>query len=565
MGKLPTTPDELIAWTWPEIEPLYAELEARALSAETVEAWLLDWSQLAEHLSELYSRLYVATTVNTADEQAERRLKNFFDTIFPGMQAAEQRLKQKFLESGLEPEGFAVPLRNLHAEAALFREANLPLLAEEQKLNTEYDKLLGAQTVPWEDGERTVAQMRALLVENDRALRERAWRAMTARQLADRPAIDALWTRLLELRRQVAANAGQPDYRAFQWRRLHRFDYTPEDCKAFHRAIEEVVVPAAARIYDRHRRQMGLDRLRPWDVDADPLGRPPLRPFQNHQQLQDGVRRILHEVDPGLGRNFEIMQVEGLLDLDNRKHKAPGGYCINFDVVRRPFIFMNAVGLHADVSTLLHESGHAFHVFESAGIRFAQQMFIPMEFSEVASMAMEMLALPHLEASGLYTRAEAARAGIELLESSIQFWPYMAVVDAFQHEVYENPARAADPRECDRIWSDLWDRFMVGVDFTGLEEIKSSRWQFQLHVIQSPFYYIEYGLAQLGAVQIWANARRDPAAAVRAYRQALSLGGKVPLPELFSAAGARFAFDAETLRAAVDLCEQAIAELEQRT
>jgi len=563
-ASLPKNADELLRWSWLQIEPYYEDLAARKLVAGSSVPWLADWSRLSECVDEMATRLYVATTINTADEEAERRFNAFLDEIAPAVEVAAQRLKEKLLASGLEPAGYAIPLRNMRSQAALFREANLPLRIEETKLCTEYDKISGAQTVTWEGKERTLAQLEPIYQDPDRARRERAWRLAAARQLADRAAIDDLWQRFLRLRRQLAVNAGyEGDYRAYRWQDMLRFDYTPADCARFHQAIEEVVVPAATRIYERRRQRLGVTTLRPWDLDVDPLGRPPLRPFADAAELQTKAAAIFHRVDPRLGAYFDIMMREGLLDLDNRKNKAPGGYCEYFPATQRPFIFMNAVGLHRDVLTLLHEGGHAFHSFEMSRLPYHHQREVGYEFSEVASTAMELLAAPCLAASdGFYTKAQAARARVEDLKEIILFWPYMAVVDAFQHWVYEHPDVALDPAHCDAQWAALWQRFMPGVDWSDLEEEMVTGWQRKLHIHQEPFYYVEYGLAQLGAVQVWRNALRDPARALADYRCALALGGTVALPQLYEAAGARFAFDAATLREVVDLMEATIAALE---
>jgi oligoendopeptidase F len=251
------------------------------------------------------------------------------------------------------------------------------------------------------------------------------------------------------------------------------------------------------------------------------------------------------------------------LDLENRKGKAPGGYCTFFPVSRRPFIFMNAVGLHDDVQTLFHEAGHAFHVFEKLHLPFHQQMNSPMEFNEVASMSMELIASPYLEEEmgGFYTPEEAARARIEHLEGIILFWPYMAVVDAFQHWVYDNHELATDPFNCDAKWAELWERFMPGVDWSGLEQEMMTGWQRKLHIHKYPFYYIEYGLAQIGAVLVWKNAMKDQAQAVKRYRQGISLGGTVSLPELFAAGGARFNFEKAMLEELVKTIESVISSM----
>jgi len=564
-ASLPRTADELMRWTRPDIQPYYQDLAARTLTVETVALWLSDWSRLSECVVEMQNRLTVATTVNTADAEADRRYTAFLDTIYPAAQAAEQRLKEKLLASGLEPNGFEIPLRNLRAEAALFREANLPLLAEEKKLITEYDKIVSAQTVMWEGQEITLLQLQPVYLDPDRAVRERAWRLAMDRRLADRQAISDLWAKFLRLRKQIAANADfGDDYRAYRWPQLLRFDYTPDDCARFHQAIEQVVIPAAGRIYERRRQRLGVETLRPWDLNVDPLGRSPLRPFETIDELQSKTSAIFHRVDPQLGARFDTLIREGMLDLDNRKNKAPGGYCTEFAAIRRPFIFMNAVGLHDDVQTLLHEGGHAFHVFESARLPYLHQMQVGLEFAEVASMGMELLAAPYLAAQhgGFYSDANAARARVEHLEQAILFWPYMAVVDAFQHWVYENPDTAFDPDNCDAQWAALWNRFMRGVDWSGLEQEIITGWQRKGHIHQDPFYYVEYGFAQLGAVQVWRNALKDQAGSVASYRRALSLGGTAPLPQLFEAAGAKFALDAGTLREAVGLMEETIARLD---
>ena len=565
-NSLPKTSQEFMQLPWADIAPYYQELAGRRLTASNVEQFLLDWTALTQLWYEAYQRLYVGITVDTTDVVAERRYHAFLDEIYPAVQEAEQRLKEKLLASGLEPPGFDIPLMIMQTETSLFRQENLPLLAEELKLAEEYEKIVGAQTVEWEGEELTLLQLQPFYQDPDRERRERAWRLAAQRQLADREAINDIWVRAMKVRRQIAANADLPDFRAYMWRKRLRFDYTPEDCYRFHRAIEEVVVPAASRLYEKRLRRLGVKSLRPWDLEVDPFNRPPLIPFKTIPELEEKTSFIFHQVDPDLGEYFEIMRRENLLDLDNRKGKAPGGYCTDFLAIRRPFIFTNAVGVHDDVQTLLHEGGHAFHVFEASHLPYYQYFQVPYEFSEVASMGMELLASPYLTANheGFYTPAEAARARIDNLERSLLFWAYMAVVDGFQHWVYLHPDEASDPARCDAQWAELWRRFMPGVDWSGLEQEMVTGWQRKGHIHTDPFYYVEYGLALLGAVQVWNNALKDQKAAVAAYRKALSLGYSVSLPRLFATAGARFAMDAGTLGAAVDLMLQAINELESQ-
>jgi oligoendopeptidase F len=552
-----------MTWNWDDFAPFFADLAERPLATDTLEEWMQDWSLVSKHASELYSRIYVAVTGNTADKAIEQRLNDFMDHIYPQLMTADQKLKDRLLDSGLEPDHFAVQLRNMRADRELFRQENLPLLAEEHKLGNEYDKIIGAQTVEWQDEEVTVESLTVQYKDTDRNVRKQAWELEMKRRLQDRQAINENWQKLLKLRLQIAANAGFENYRDYRWKNLKRFDYTPDDSKAFGDAIEQVVVPAASRIYARYCQRLGIDSLRPWDRYADTSGRPPLRPFQTVDELKSKTSAIFHQVDARLGGYFDVMVREGLLDLDNRKNKAPGGYCIDFALAGRPFIFTNAVGIHDNVQTLLHEGGHSFHVFESAHLPYYAQWEPPMEFAEVASMSMEFLGMPYLtiDTGGFYREEEAARAFLENLEYSILFWPYMAVVDGFQHWVYENPAPAADPARCDSVWGQLWDRFLPGEDWRGLEEEKMTGWHRKGHIHGVPFYYIEYGLAQLGAVQVWRNSLSDPKQAVADYRKALSLGGTRTLPELFEAAGARLAFDVPILREAIDLMEGTIEDL----
>jgi oligoendopeptidase F len=557
MSGLPKTALEMAGWTWPQYEAHYKELAGRSLTAATVDAFMADWSQLHELADEVGSRLYVAKDSNTADKGAEAKFVAYVENIHPKLLEAEQGLKSKLLESKLVPVNFDLPFKRMQTESALYRDENLPLFVEQTKTSTEYAKVVGSQTVQWDGKEVTLSQLAPVGQETDRARREQAWKLGMERRLRDRQALNELYARLLRLRLQIAKNAGFDDYRSYRWLEMQRFDYTPGNCRTFHQAIEEVVVPAAARILERRKKKLGLDVLRPWDTEVDPLGRGPLKPFSRVEEFKAGVGRMLTRVAPKLGEYFELMVRENLLDLENRKNKAPGGYCTGFEAARRPFIFMNAVGIHQDVMTLVHEAGHAVHGFESYLLPYFQQRAINLEFAEVASMGMELLAAPYFDRSqgGFYTADEAKRAFVDNLEKNVLFWPYMAVVDAFQHWVYENPTEAMDATECDRTWAALYRRFMPVTDWSGFETELETGWHRKLHIFEVPFYYVEYGLAQLGALQVWSNALKDQAGAVEAYRRALRLGGTQSLPELYGAAGAKFAFDAGTLRGIIELVE----------
>lgn len=566
--------DDVDTWEWAAFAPYYADLAARDLSDENVEGWLGDWTLVHDLLEERRWRLYVQTTLHTTDPDIDAAFDDFMKGVYPDWQKAEQTLKDMILESGLRPEGFDLPLQKIRWEGLIFSESNLDLEIEEQRIAREYNKIVGAQTIEWEGQEHTLTQLTPLSQRLDRADREIVWRAASARVLEDREAINKVWQQLLDIRVRMAANVGMRDHREYAWHKRLRFDYTPEDCETFHAAIEEVVVPATRRAYERRAARMGIEALRPWDISLnvmrttdlviDVYGSQPETPFADAEDLAAKASAVFHRVDPALGEEFDILRQREHLDLANYKGKAPGAYCVGFPKTRLPFIFQNAVGIAGDVDTILHESGHAFHVFERVDLPYFQQRVSPMEFNEVASMAMEELGSPYLlaEDGGFFSRETFARNRITHLEEMLVFWPYMAVMDGFQHWAYTHPEAAADPAQCDARWLDLWKRFIQGVDWSGLEDEAMTGWHRKLHLYRYPFYYVEYGLAQLGAAQVWANALSDQQQAVADYRAALALGGTVGLPALYERAGAKFGFDAALLGEAVDLIEREIGKLE---
>ena len=567
--SLPTDPKSILAMTWPDYAPYFADLESRALDSSTVDAWLDDWSALAACVDEQFTRLQVVTSQHTADEDLQKQFDAFLDNVQPPTKAADQKIKEKLLASGLHPKGFENAQRMMQTEADIFCESNLPLLAEAQKLANEYDKIVGATTVMWEGEEKTASQMGAIFsYTTDRNVRERAWKAAWDRHYQNRDVVNELWGKSMALRLQIAQNAGFSDYRSYMWKQKLRFDYTPEDCKSFHAAIEQAVVPAAQRVMERRRKRLGLESTRPWDRGVDQFGRPALRPAETVAELNEKSLNVFEKVDPLFRKYYQSMIDHDLLDLDSRKNKAGGGYNVGYNVANMPMIFMSHTNSLIDVGTIIHEGGHAFHAFECAHLRFHQkaEQYVPAEFAEVASMGMELLASPYInkESGGYFTEEESARARIDNLEGIISFWPYMALVDAFQHWIYENHAEASDGQRCEEKWGELWDRFMIGIDYSGFEKYKNIYWHRQGHIHTSPFYYVEYGLAQLGAVQVFGNALKDQKKAVADYRKALALGSTVPLPELFKTAGAKFAFDTQTLKEAVDLLEAEIETLQTK-
>ncbi len=563
----PPSFEEYMDMDWQEIQPLYTELNEEELQEETLAGWMTGWSDLRKLVDERYARLSLATALDTADEKAEKDFHSFIEEIYPKVLAADQKLKEKFLGCGLVPKGMKIVLKKMRTEADLFREENLPLLTENSKLGTQYSKIFGAQTIEWGGEEITLTQVKSAMLTTDRDVRKELWELVSERQLADREATNDLWVKFMDIRTQLARNAGFDDYRSFRWLQWMRLDYTPEDSKQFLKAIKDVAVPAATRAYKRYARRLGIDSVRPWDLrnNQTTFHLPAIQAFETEEEFISRVGEIFNKLDPVLSGYFNTMREKKLLDLMNRKGKRPGGFCTSFATVGLPFIFMNSVGQASDLRVLLHESGHAFHVFERVNLPYHHQWRPGMEFAEVASTAMELLASPYLSENqgGFLSEEDAAVVQLLNLEEKLLFWPYMAVVVAFQHWVYENHQLGSDPGACDQKWAELIDQYMPAINWKGYEEVKKTGWHRKLHIHQAPFYYIEYGLAALGAFQIMVKAENDQAGALRDYRKALALGGTASLPDLYRAAGAELSFDAGALGEVVDLIERDLADLER--
>lgn len=555
---------------WPQIAPLFDQLEARAAQAQSaaeLERWLLDWSELNAALDEEASRRHIAMTCHTDNAEAEQAHLHFVEHVEPEIKPRQFALEKIYAGHPARAEllqagagglpRYQVFDRDVKNHVALFRPENVALETEEAKLCLAYQKLMGAQTVTFRGEEKTLVQMGRYLEEPDRALRQEAWELMAQRRLQDADRCEEIFESLIQLRTQVAKNAGFDNYRDFAFRQKGRFDYTPADCLQFHAAIESEIMPVVRETQEERRQQLKLDRLRPWDLAVDPHNRAPLKPFGEVREMVSRTQKIFDQLDGELAAGFRQMQDLKLLDLDNRKGKAPGGYQSTLAEARVPFIFMNAIGVQRDVETILHEAGHAFHAQATRGEDLYAYRGAPIEFCEVASMAMELLGNEFLEE--FYPAAEANRARKTHLEGIIGFFPWMAVVDGFQQWIYTHANHTRAERRA--AYQELMDRFGGAVDWSGWERTRAHSWHRQLHIFLHPFYYVEYGIAQLGALEVWANSRRDKARALGAYKQALALGGSRPLPELFHAAGCSFQFDAATIRPLIHLAGSELKKL----
>jgi oligoendopeptidase F len=558
---LPSSPAAFAKATWDEVVPYFDDLLERSLDASTVEEWLAAWSRLEELVTEAAAQAMIAYTIDTSDAEKEKDHLRFSTEILPKMEERSVELARRFVALGHSNPELATTLARFRTSIEIFREANIPLFSELEELSARYQRITGSMTVTWDGEERPLPQLQPFLKSPDRAIRERAFRAATQPYMEERGALAGLFDRMFELRQRAARNAGFANFRDYIFPAKFRFDYTPADCERFHEAVERTAAPAVARVMEHRRQRLGLDALRPWDLAVDPYRAAPLRPFETVDQFVGAARRVFDRVDPVLGNQFQTMIDERLLDLDSRKGKAPGGYCETLHFRGRPFIFMNAVGLVDDVMTLLHEAGHAFHAFASHRQPLIWQRHPGSEAAELASMSMELLASPHLaKPSGYFTPDDHRRAWLEHLEDVLLSLVHIASVDAFQTWIYTSPD-GADAVARDEAWLRIRSRFERGVDWTGLERERVARWYRQLHIFMYPFYYIEYGIAQIGALQIWRNSLADHAGAVARYREALALGAVRTLPDMYRAAGARLTFDVGLIGELVDLVEDQIDKI----
>ena len=561
---LPASPADLASAGWADIRPLYDAVALAPLSSETVDDWLATWSRLEELVSEAASLSMIAYTCDTADSAKEAAYLRFSAEVLPQAEEQSVRLARLLVASGLSVPGLEVPLQRFRTSIALFREANVPITAELEALGAQYQKITGGMTAEWDGERKALPQLAPYLESADREVRERAFRRAVEPYIQVRNELAAQFDQMLSRRQQMAANAGYPSFRDYVFPAKYRFDYSAEDCAAFHEAVLATVVPAVERTLAERRKRLGLSTLRPWDLAVSPYRPEMLRPFGDGTDLAGTASRMFVRVDPELGSEFATMIREQLLDLDSRPGKAPGGYCDTLHARGRPFIFMNASGVLQDVTTLLHEAGHAFHAFASHERPLIWQRHPGSEAAELASMSMEFLAGRWMaQPVGYLPEGDAIIAQLEHFEDVLSSLAHIASVDAFQHWIYSS-ADGADALRRDQEWLRIRARFEPGVDWSGLEAERVARWYRQLHIFLYPFYYIEYGIAQLGALQVWRNSTRDRLAAVAAYRRFLAMGATAPLPELYGAAGAELIFDAGRMGELVAAVEAEIESLRAR-
>lgn len=539
-------PDDFTVTEWPALKPYFDELLGRTIhSVEDLKKWFAHRSELEAVISEDLGWRYINMTRFTDNEEFSSAYRFFVETIQPPIAPVTDKLNRKAAESpflsALEKEvGFDMLIRNLKKDIEIFRDENVPLLTEISLEQQKYNRLAGAMTVEVNGKEMTLQQASVLLMETDRSVREDIFTKISARRLQDKQTLDELFTKLVRLRHQVAVNAGFTNFRDYMFKALGRFDYSPQDCFNFHQSVQSQLVPVLDEITSNRKRKLGVDRLKPWDKAVDPEGRKPLKAFTDAKDLTEKAVECFRKIDPFLGQCLDIMRSMGHLDLESRKGKAPGGYNYPLAEIGVPFIFMNATTTLRDMVTMMHEGGHAVHNFLTRDLELNDFKSTPSEVAELASMSMELISMDNWDV--FFEDAEALkRAKREHLEDIIETLPWVATIDKFQHWIYENPQHTEEQRR--QVWNEIFLSFSDSVtDWNGQEESRNYLWHKQLHVYEVPFYYIEYGMAQLGAIAIWRNYKQNPQRGLQGYMDALKLGYTRPIPEIYRAAGIRFDF-----------------------
>jgi oligoendopeptidase F len=553
--SLPDTPVLL----WSDLEQHYAQLEMRAVDPDNIYDFLLDWSELEKSVAETGTFLQLAVDLNTADSAAFERLSVFYRVIQPKVTIANAALRRKAVAvtNPKLPKEANLVLRRMQTDETVYRKENVPLEAEESELKAEYSRMTGNQVVEFEGRHLTIPEIQRLLQEPDRNARERAWRAWQQNRLQLAPELDALFLKLLSTRRQMAKNAGMRSYRELIWFKYHRYDYTPQNCYEFHDSVESEVVPFASALLDQHRKAMGIDRLQPWDfywkAPVDPYGRHALQPFKTVEELENGIERAFIALDPELGCQFAEIS-RGFADLCSRPNKMSHAYCASFPKRQMPFVLENVVGTEDDVQVTLHEFGHAFHGYASMRSQpLIWNHFSATEFVEVPSQAMEVLALPLLGKTigGFYSDSELGRVYETQISRVVHLMTWVAFMDSIQHWIYAEASDDVTIEEIDEKAAELISRFMPQTDWTTFPRELRKCWHYH-HIFTAPFYYVEYALSWLGALQLWQQSLSDREKTLSNYRSSIELGDSRSVPELFHAAGAKFAFDRDTIRAMME-------------
>jgi len=552
--------EDLIVNTWQDIESYFEELSARTInSKDDLMKWIADRSETDAVIDEEYRWRYIRQTCDTENEVHTKIYEDFITHIMPNWMTISNELNKKLAACSfineLDQERFFVYLRNLKSQLKLFREENIALSQQTQLLSQEYGTIIGAMTIEHEGNEYTLPQASVFLQNQDRSLRKTIYEKVSNRRLQDREKLNNLFSELLKIRHKMALNAGFENYRDYMFAELGRFDYDVKACEQFHEAIKTEVIPLVKKIHQKRKQQLGVTSLFPYDLDVDAENLPALKPFETQDELVDKSIKCLSKVDSFFAECIQTMNDMNYLDLNSRKGKAPGGYNMTLPEIGVPFIFMNAAGTHRDLETMVHEAGHAVHSFLMRDLPYNFDQDISSEMAELASMSMELMTFDGLDE--FYNEADKKRAIETHLEGIITMLPWIALVDKFQHWIYTNPNHTNEERELK--FAEMQQELSTGeIDWTNYEDFRKTFWHKQLHIFEVPFYYIEYGIAQLGAIAVWRNYKQNKAKAIDDYKNALDLGYTKTIPEMYKKAGIQFDFSAAYVKELMDFLSKEI-------
>ena len=554
---------DLTIQTWEDIESYFVDLKERTIDTkEDYILWLQNRSELDAVLEENAAWRYIKMTIDTRDQTLTDAYTYFVTEIQPKLAPFEDELNQKmlhspFMESLKNEKDYFIYFRSVQKELDLFRTENIAIEAEISEESQQYGAISAAQMIEFDGEKMTMQKASTLLKDLDENIRKKAFLLISERRAQDNQALDELFSSLIAKRHQIALNAGFKNFRDYKFHALGRFDYTKEDCFDFHNSIKKHIVPLVKQIQQKQADLLGVEKLKPWNLEVDPLGRKALKPFETGQELLEGTVKMFENIDPYFADCIQTMNEMGHLDLESKAGKSPGGYNYPLYEIGVPFIFMNAVGSLRDLVTMVHEGGHAIHSFLSRDLALTGFKNLPSEIAELASMSMELLSMDQWEIFFDDTE-DLKRAKIEQLETILKILPWVATIDEFQHWIYENPTHSVEQRQ--NQWEKISKDYGTGlVDWSGYEDFKSRSWQRQLHLFEVPFYYIEYGIAQLGALAIWKNSKKDLALAIQDYKNALKLGYTQQIPEIYQTAGIEFNFSEKYIQ---DLAQFLKKELE---
>lgn len=558
-------PQDFTIDTWDNLKVYYDKLVDFQIANEAdLQSWLLNRSELESVISEDLGRRYINMTCYTDNEAHRKSFNNFIENIEPNIAPYSNQLNIKLAQNpfavALQSEADQIMLNKVKVDLEIFRDENIPIVTQLQSKQQEYGAICGAMTIQDGDKELTLQQAGVNLQDVDRAIREKFYTKINERRLQDKNRLDQLFSELIQLRHQLALNAGFKNYRDYMFKAMHRFDYTPEDCFRFHEAIKSSIVPLLNKIAVKRKEKLKVDTLRPWDLAVDPDHKPALKPFKDGNELLEKTIMCFEKMNPFLSSCLTIMKEMKHLDLESRKAKSPGGYNYPLDETGVPFIFMNAAGTMQDVITMLHEGGHAVHSIVTKPLKLGEYRNLTSEVAELASMSMELMSMDSWDVY-ISDADDLKRAKAHHLEHALETLPWVATIDKFQHWVYENPNHTVQERT--KMWNQIHSEFgLAELDWSGLQQFKDNIWQKQLHLFEVPFYYIEYGIAQLGAFGVWKNCKTDFEKGLNQYLEALKLGYSAPIKTIYATAGVQFDFSENNIRSLVTFVEKELELIE---